>query len=263
MKPVDLNEFYVGYAGGVPRGTRRFVRGVVALFATLLLATAGLAATLQNPGGDGVFEFGDVRHHAGWIERLPHPVLVVPGPAVPGSDAHVATRHLLSAFGKHGADALFTGDDDAWYELDATLVHRDGRTMLEVVDDSVRIGEAPADAVRPVAAYERLGVRTLVGEIVDSKCFLGVMKPGNLKSHRACAVRCVSGGVPPVLLVRDAEGIATYHLLVDVDGSAVNERVLPLVALPVEVTGELERHGDLLVLRADPATYRRVGGFGE
>jgi hypothetical protein len=33
---------------------------------------------------------------------------------------------------------------------------------------------------------------------------------------------------------------------------------LDLVAEPVTITGEVERQGELLILRADPATYRRV-----
>ena len=33
---------------------------------------------------------------------------------------------------------------------------------------------------------------------------------------------------------------------------------IAMIAEPVEVTGELERHDDLWVLRADPAAYRRL-----
>jgi hypothetical protein len=93
---------------------------------------------------------------------------------------------------------------------------------------------------------------------VDSKCFLGVMNPGQLTPHRACAIRCISGGVPPVLLVRQKAGPATYLLLVSDDGKPVNKQVLELVAEPVEITGEVERQGELLILKADPTTYRRV-----
>jgi hypothetical protein len=50
-----------------------------------------------------------------------------------------------------------------------------------------------------------LGTQTLIGEIVDSKCYLGVMNPGALIPHRACAIRCISGGIPPVLLVRQSD----------------------------------------------------------
>src|SRR6266511_5336791 len=106
---------------------------------------------------------------------------------------------------------------------------------------------------------ESLGEHTLVGEIVDSKCYLGVMNPGALTPHRACAIRCISGGVPPVLLVRQKDGPGIYLLLVSADGKPVNKQVLDMVAESVEITGEVERQGELLILRADPATYRRVG----
>ena len=38
----------------------------------------------------------------------------------------------------------------------------------------------------------------------------------------------------------------------------VNKQVLNLDAEPVEITGEVERQGELLILQAEPATYRRV-----
>ena len=104
----------------------------------------------------------------------------------------------------------------------------------------------------------KLGRQTLKGEIVDSKCYLGVMNPGQLLPHRACAIRCISGGIPPVLLVRQTNGAATYLLLVSAAGRPVNQQVLDLVAEPVQITGEVERQGRLLILRADPSTYRRV-----
>ncbi len=31
-----------------------------------------------------------------------------------------------------------------------------------------------------------------------------------------------------------------------------------MVAEPLEITGEVERQGELLILRADPVTYRRM-----
>ncbi len=132
--------------------------------------------------------------------------------------------------------------------------------MIEVADDSIKqLGgseksHSPPQAISPVS----LGQQTLIGEIVDSKCFLGVMNPGALTPHRACAIRCISGGIPPMLLVRQAHGNVSSFLLVSRDDKPVNKQVLNLVAEPVEITGEVERQGELLILRADPATYRRV-----
>ena len=68
-----------------------------------------------------------------------------------------------------------------------------------------------------------------------------------------------SGGVPPVLLTRDAEGRATYYLLIGEDGSAVNATVVArqLVAEPVLIRGTVEKIGDRQVLLADPLKYER------
>jgi len=128
--------------------------------------------------------------------------------------------------------------------------------MIEISDGGIRLD----DGVNPRGgeAEQDLGQVTLVGEIVDSKCYLGVMKPGNTKTHRDCAARCISGGIPPVFLVRDAQGNAGYYLLVGKDGETLNHEVLGMIAEPLEISGELRRLGDLMSLRADPATFRRL-----
>ena len=128
--------------------------------------------------------------------------------------------------------------------------------MIEVVPDSIQATNVTPDG--PLPQPMSLGKQTFVGEIVDSKCFLGVMNPGQLTPHRACAIRCISGGVPPVLLVRQKDSPAIYLLLVSADGKPVNKQVLDMVAEPIEITGEVERKGELLILKSDPATYRRV-----
>jgi hypothetical protein len=46
------------------------------------------------------------------------------------------------------------------------------------------------DAQQSQVAPKNLGEFDLVGEIVDSKCYLGNMNPGNGKVRRDCAVRC-------------------------------------------------------------------------
>jgi hypothetical protein len=61
-----------------------------------------------------------------------------------------------------------------------------------------------------------------------------------------------------VLLVRQKNGPAIYFLLVSSKGEPVNKQVLDMVAEPVEITGQVERQGELLILRADPSTYRRA-----
>ena len=84
------------------------------------------------------------------------------------------------------------------------------------------------------------------------------MKPGNLKPHKACAIRCISGGITPVLCVRDESGNALYVMLAGENGEAINKQVIPFVAEPVEMTGHIERRDDLLLMKIDPGMIRRL-----
>jgi hypothetical protein len=77
------------------------------------------------------------------------------------------------------------------------------------------------------------------------------MKPGEGKLHKACAIRCISGGIPPMLAVRNPQGGISYYLLMGADGAAMNRRVVPFIAEPVEVTGEVEEADGQQILRVD------------
>lgn len=243
-------EFYVGYLPSSPpelaRRTRRVVAGVIAC----ALALAAALVSLQAGFGPGVFEFGTERELRGVIEAAPYPVLAVPRPSGGRS------RYLLTAFGKHGAGEMVRPFVGRAVVARGTLAYREGATMLELADDGLRFDEHAPPVQAEVS--EDLGETTLRGEIVDSKCWMGVMKPGNTKAHRDCAVRCISGGIPPVLLSRDREGRARYTLLVGPDGASLNHAVLDLVAEPVEARGRLSRSGELFTLRVADGGLQRL-----
>ncbi len=266
----DRNPFYVGYAPSAAPGVARWLRPrLTAVLAVLLACGAALALT-QRPFSAANFEFGVVRSFEGVIDLEPVPSLVVERPGGIGLAAQAnpaglrgpapASRYLLAAFGKHGAGPALAGLDGHRVRLSGSLVHRDDQTLIELsagaLEDLGAVKNGQTSALASGSA--EVSAVTLQGEIVDSKCFLGVMKPGNLKPHRACATRCISGGIPPVFLVRDSAGLATYYLLTDADGGAVNDRILDRVAEPLEITGSVQRLDDFLVLRSDPASYRRL-----
>ena len=93
-----------------------------------------------------------------------------------------------------------------------------------------------------------LGTATLAGEIVDSKCYLGVMNPGRGKVHRDCAARCLSGGIPPALLTSTGEIV----LLVNHDGKPFAKDALrEFVDEVVVVRGGLIRRGDIKMMQAE------------
>jgi len=165
---------------------------------------------------------------------------------------------LLVAPGKHGPADFVQGLNGRPVRIRGSLVHRDGRAMVEVHDVLVLPPEQAGSLVVPVEGGIDRGEFTLTGEVVDSKCYLGVMKPGHTKPHRACAVRCISGGVPPLLLVVEADGSARQLVLASTSGAMIHHEVLPFVSERVEISGTVRAYGTLEVLHADPATYRRV-----
>ncbi|MDX1384771.1 MAG: hypothetical protein R3190_14055, partial [Thermoanaerobaculia bacterium] len=76
--------------------------------------------------------------------------------------------------------------------------------------------------------------------------------------HRSCAVRCLSGGVPPLFVARDEEGRIVTLLLLDDSGERHDDDILDRVAEPVRVRGRLRRQGDLLRLEVAAADIERI-----
>ncbi len=245
-------EFFIGWQGKAPEAMGRFLRGKTILLLILAALIAGAAAIWQGTIGKAYFEFGKVRDFSGILLNEPVPMLVAnQADETSGAAVYYLVNPLKFGFDPEQAEKFHLTN----VSLQGSLLYReDGQAMIEVLPDSVTLVEGTAVGA-PLGESASLGVQTLRGEIVDSKCYLGLMNPGIGKPHRACAIRCISGGVPPVLLVPNNAGEANYFILVDERGGAVNGAVLDYVALPVEITGEALKIGDRLVLKADPSKY--------
>jgi len=239
------DDFYVGYSPKVPAGLGKIVARIAAGIVVACLITGGLLIFGQPPFATSKFEYGEYRDYAGVIEEWPYPMLVTDN-----------ASFLLVAPGKHGLSDTVKGMQGKHVQLKGSLIERTPDRMIEAVPASIVTGDQPSQM-----ASQRiidLGPVTLRGEIVDTKCYLGVMNPGEHKVHRDCAVRCISGGVPPAFLVRDASGDSRVLLLVGEDGRALSREVLPFVAEPLEISGLLVRTGSTLTLKANPAIFRRI-----
>ena len=248
------DEFYIGWQEKAPARTSKTVRRAVVIAIIVTLASALVMALSQETIGRAVFEWGQVKEFSGVLKAEPVPHLLV---ADAGTNS-VSAHYLVNPW-KFGFDSKLAKQFDGQpVTLRGTRIYRDDQMMIEVKPGSVRAFEMGTRKADPSNTMVSLGHQTFSGEIVDSKCFLGVMNPGQLKPHRACAVRCISGGVPPVLLLRQADGSARYLLLVSREGKPVNQDVLDMIAEPVRITGELVREGELLTLRSDPSTFQRV-----
>ena len=243
-RPDRDDEFYIGYEPPMPPRLSRFVTRVVVAGGVVAIVSGSLLALGHVPLAGGTFAFGQPRTLSGIVREQPYPALDLDG-----------TWALLVAPGKHGADALVRGQDGRRVSLQGTPIERDGHTMFELVPDSLQVAkDASKDSGNAEAV--RIADVTLRGEIVDSKCFLGVMVPGAGKTHKDCASLCVRGGIPPALFVQDRSGRSALLLLEDRSGRAIGGRAIALAGEPVEITGTTWRQQGWLRLRSDPATWR-------
>jgi hypothetical protein len=260
---ADRDEFFIGWLP-TPRKYARFLRPIVIALLFAAGGTAAAVALLQRDPGAGRWDADNVRTFEGIAYTRPYAMIRVPGER-PGDAPRTM---LLVEDGKFGALPRVEGFNQGRAEgvavrVTGTILHRDGRWMLELAEgeEGMRRLTAAEEAKLPPLGWpapEVLAERvTLKGEIIDPKCYLGAMKPGGGKTHKACAMLCISGGVPPMVVTRDAARNETFYLLVTEAGGVANERVLDFVGDPVEVSGRLERHGDLLFLKVNPDDIRR------
>ena len=224
-------EFYVGYLP-MPVGLKRLTRRAVIALGVLAMGAAVLLIAGQHRFPPSTFEFQRYGDFDGILLTKPYPALGIRGQGLPW---------LLVAPGKHGVSGL-DAHEGRQVHLRGERIFRGEDHMIELVPGSLT-ATGPATAA---PAERDLGPVQLTGEIVDSKCYFGVMNPGNGKVHRECAVRCISGGIPPAFLVRDANGRTETLLLAN-----WTPALLDHVAEPASVRGRLVRSSGRLTLYLD------------
>lgn len=278
---MQQEEFYIGWQAEAPPSFACMVRRFVIALCLLVPVLAVLTVYFQNGFSNGTFEYGKTTVLEGVFSEKPFPFLTIEN----GKDATgepVFQKILLVGEGKFG----FTVDGrrqtvdgqpalvpSYTYALESkkamtgkrikvsgTLIYNDGKTAIQVERiDSKELTDshsaAPTQSTNTPINHSPI---TLRGEITDPKCLLGVMNPGQGKPHLDCAVRCIAGGIPPVLKVASPEGETEYYLLAGADGEPLNDRILEYVGDGVQICGRLEQDGDWFVLYADVATIRRV-----
>jgi hypothetical protein len=235
-------EFFVGYLPSPP-GMRRFVIGLAVAAVAIIGIVGGIIGTVQafQPTGRG--ELSVLREFEGHLTVDPVPTLTVESNG--GS-----TVFLLVGAGKFGIPEAVREADRQTVRFQGSLMYREQVTMIEISDPSSFevLGAARPTSEQP--AVEVVGPMTVEGELVDTKCYFGIMRPATGKIHRACAVRCLSGGVPPGVLVRTQGDDGVVFLLAGPEGETLT--VDPQwAALFVRAEGVLEIHDGMPVLRTD------------
>lgn len=224
----DRDEFYVGYLP-TPPAHLQVVRVLVVLMAIWILVLAAVIAFFMRDPGSATWSFEE-QTWTGTLVTEPYPMLLPDD----GSAAY-----LVVEMGKLGAQERLDGLGNTAVSLTGFLLQRDGRRIIELTAGDLAIARLSDTVDEPPRLFpdhvENAAVR---GEIVDGKCYLGAMKPGDGLTHKACATLCIRGGLPPMFVMQTPEGPELRLLIVD-GRAALPEDLLPLVAEPVRIEGEL------------------------
>ncbi|GAB2817400.1 hypothetical protein [Ferruginibacter profundus] len=266
---MNSAEFYIGWMPEAPSSFARLVKRVLIFLLPLAVVVALLLASFQKKFSSANFEFGTLTEVKGIYISNPLPMLkVVAGKDIWGNAAYITIP--LVGYGKHGAATAIMESEkekniafnNKELTLKGTLLYNDGKTLLQINKDEnpvVNIGAVADSAV--LTAQKDLGVQTINGEIIDPKCYFGVMKPGEGKVHRDCAIRCILGGIPPVLKVQNEKGEKNYYLIVGPNGEPMNEAVQDYVAEPVAITARVVQQDDWIILYVADKKINRISGI--
>src|SRR5215471_1176379 len=265
------DEFYIGWMNNAPRNFATTIKKFIMVLLPIIIVLGALLALSQKKFGTGNFEFGTLTEVKGIYSNTPVPNLkVVNGKDIWGNENYITVP--LIGYGKFGADGIIadlekeknTSLQGKEVTLKGTLLYNDGKLLMQIDENDkplLNIAETTNSELAPKT--KELGTLDVKGEIVDPKCFFGVMKPGEGKPHKDCAIRCILGGMPPVLKVQDENGKENYYLIVGANGEKMNEAVKDFVASPVELHAKAVQYDDWIVLYVNPDNIKHYSYIQE
>ncbi len=242
--------FYIGWQAKMALELASRLKRMVIVSAIALPIIVGLLVWFQNQVDRGHYEYGIGKKFKGILYEFPIPRLRL------DSGGGETVDHILVGAGKFGTGSLIAGADGHRVTFVGSLIIREPFRMIELnrPDTFVILDKDAPPAPPPTVSP--LGEGLFTGELVDTKCWSGVMRPATGKVHRGCAIRCLSGGVPPGLLVRDGSGDGMVLLLAGGDRERL-ECDFQLAGTFIDVRGALELNGGTAVLRVRSITPHR------
>ncbi|MGB3606044.1 MAG: hypothetical protein WA775_13455 [Psychroserpens sp.] len=247
----NKNEFYVSYIdGSLGTKTKQTLKWFALSAVLLIIVSAILFSFSQKPFKNSTFELLSETKITGSFHEKPYPMLRVQ------IAENTFKNVLLLGFGKSSANPFLEKIrkevkdlNGKTLSIEGNLIYYNGKTLIQITDDEKVTLSSTSKNRLP--QKEMISTMTLEGEIIDPKCYFGVMKPGKGKIHRSCAVRCISGGIPPVLATTDKNNLSQYFLLTNLKGEPINHDILPYIGKPATIKGIVERMEDWYVIKID------------
>lgn len=257
---MQEEEFYIGWLAKAPPAFARRTRQFILVSVLSLPVVIGCLVYFQQGFSNGVFEYGKETSLIGKFTPTPAPFLILESTNQTNSRLSPQSI-LLVGEGKHG---YFVDPKEipagSKVRVDGFLIYKDGKVALEVKNIAVLEKYASTEYAPfgPTLTAEPISVR---GEITDPKCFLGVMNPGEGKPHQDCAVRCLAGGIPPLLKVHDGDGKDVYYLLFGPNGAPLFPQIQQYVGGGIGLCGRIQTFDNWQILYVDTTSIQRINKY--
>lgn len=226
-----MSEFYVGWSGGTVSSKKTTLKFFLC-FIVLMLVIVSVFTLFERPFADSTFSYGELSEMEG--ELLEEPVVSLR--VSDGDSFEIVPLVGYGKMGPHTALSDLLGKGSFEVRLRGTLIQYKGNKLFELTEGSSSV--LNANEIEPSEMAGSMGSSMEVsGEIVDPKCFFGVMKPGYGKVHKSCAIRCISGQIPPILAIRENGEFMNYYFLTDRDGRVLMMDLHEYVGTLITVTG--------------------------
>lgn len=247
MKDSNKPDFYVGYLP-TPPSHRRFILLLLPSLLIVMLATSVLVARSQRDPGASQVVSAEVASWTGTVYMEPYPMLITDD----------GTIYLVMGMGKFGVADRVAEFDGVRCTVEGWDLARSDRHGIQLApeSDAIRRDSSGLGPVPQPALSEGEQIK-LTGEIVDGKCYLGAMKPGDGKGHKACAILCIDGGLPPLFASVDPEQFDQLPIVL-VNGKAqLPDELLKLAGETVIFEGTLQSFGKLQILNTTASQVHR------
>ncbi|AZQ62956.1 hypothetical protein EI427_12115 [Flammeovirga pectinis] len=247
-----MKDFYIGYINKLPKRYKIALSIGLPIFLITLIFASIIFSTEQEQFQNGTFELSKETTIEGMLFQKPVPMLKIEVEKGYFKDI------LLVDKGKFGAEnriAHLPKKEGLPVKIKGHLIYYNGHSVLEIEEINALESKLNFHAFNN---YLEGIHNTIIGEIVDPKCYFGIMKPGFGKIHRSCAIRCISGGIPAVLVHRNNDGLESYYIITRKDGTKDNSDLFDLIGKTVQIHAKIKKGKDWNFLELDDRSKKLI-----
>ncbi len=258
--PKTKDNFFIGWMDGLDVNIKKSISRFV--FPAILIGFVFLFSFTfsQRKIANSEYRYNEVAEYTGFVSNTPFPhILITKGKDIFGNPVNEVLP-LVNAW-KFGADSLidqwFKKNNNGMATINGTIIIRDSVKAMELTNKENSFHQPKTQLSNFQPSIQKLGRVTIKGEIIDPKCYLGAMNPGEGKPHRSCAIRCISGGIMPMITYTE-NNQKKYAVLLGESGEKINNQVLDFVAEPVEITGFFSKYENWNYIYINPNFIKRL-----